>query len=93
MGLVTGKIRIFSRLNYPASGLNAAHCYPPEAPVLPVFAIAWCSEMRLHDPLAPVGASAFLAAAYAFGLHQWAAYRLLTSVLIGVSAIASARLR
>jgi len=32
--------------------------------------------LYLH-PLAPLAASAFLAGAYAFGLHQWAAYALL----------------
>ena len=54
-----------------------------------VLALFCAPHLHLHDlsllsgpilflhPLAPVGASAFLAAAYAFGLHQWAAYALL----------------
>jgi hypothetical protein len=33
-------------------------------------------------PLAPVAVSAFLAAAYAFSLQQWAAYILLAFVVI-----------
>lgn len=62
-----------------------------------VVALFCAPHLHLHDlsllsapilflhPLAPVGASAFLAAAYAFGLHQWAAYLLFTSVLIRVT--------
>jgi len=53
------------------------------------LALFCAPHLHLHDlslltgpilflhPLAPVAASAFLAAAYAFGLHQWAAYALL----------------
>ncbi len=53
------------------------------------LALFCAPHLHLHDlalltgpilflhPLAPLAASAFLAAAYAFGLHQWAAYALL----------------
>jgi len=53
------------------------------------LALFCAPHLHLHDlsllagpilflhPLAPMVASAFLAAAYAFGLHQWAAYALL----------------
>lgn len=62
-----------------------------------ILALFCAPHLHLHDlslfsapilflhPLAPVGASAFLAAAYAFGVHQWAAYLLFTSVLIRVT--------
>ena len=61
-----------------------------------VLALFCAPHLHLHDlslliapimflhPLAPVGASAFLAAAYAFGLHQFAAFILFASVLIRV---------
>ena len=62
-----------------------------------VLALFCASHLHLHDlsllsapilflhPLAPLAASAFIAAAYAFGLHQWAAYLLFASVLIRVT--------
>lgn len=54
-----------------------------------ILALFCAPHLHLHDlsllsapilfvhPLAPIGASAFLAAAYAFSLQQWAAYILL----------------
>ena len=53
--------------------------------------VAECADSVLTSA-PPMGASAFLAVAYAFGLHQWAAYVLFHSVLF-LSAIASARWR
>lgn len=62
-----------------------------------VVALFCAPHLHLHDlsllsapilflhPLAPVGASAFLAAAYAVGLHQFAAFFLFAFVLIRVS--------
>lgn len=62
-----------------------------------VLALFCAPHLHLHDvsllsapilflhPLAPVGASAFLAAAYAFGFHQFAAFILFASVLIRVT--------
>ncbi|HEU4510852.1 MAG TPA: glycosyltransferase family 87 protein [Pyrinomonadaceae bacterium] len=61
-----------------------------------VLALFCAPHLHLHDlsllsapilflhPLAPVAASAFVAAAYAFGLHQFAAFILFASVLIRV---------
>lgn len=61
-----------------------------------VLALFCAPHLHLHDlsllsapilflhPVAPVAASAFLAAAYAFGLHQFAAFILFASVLIRV---------
>ena len=62
-----------------------------------VLALFCAPHLHLHDlslltapimflhPLAPVAASAFLAAAYAFGFHQLAAFILFASVLIRVT--------
>jgi len=58
------------------------------------LALFCAPHLHLHDlsllsgpvlfihPLAPVAVSAFLAAAYAFSLQQWAAYLLLAFVVI-----------